>query len=121
MKIGYIELSGFRGFREKTRIDIPSGFAVISGQNGVGKSTVFDAVEYAFTGALTKYNTSESAREAAQRYVWWRGNGEPESHYVAVGLISDGGDRLEVRRTRELGLVDSTTEKIATWLSTDDV
>ena len=44
MKIEYVELCGFRGFREKTRIDIPTGFAVISGQNGVGKSTIFDAI-----------------------------------------------------------------------------
>jgi chromosome segregation protein len=56
MKIAYIELVGFRGFRTKTRFDFPSGFAVITGRNGVGKSTAFDAMDFVLTGTINKYD-----------------------------------------------------------------
>ena len=42
MKVTYLEIAGFRGVREKIRLELPPGFAVISGRNGVGKSTVLD-------------------------------------------------------------------------------
>jgi predicted ATP-dependent endonuclease of OLD family len=39
MKLDFIEVCGFRGFRDKIRVDFGSGFTVLSGRNGVGKST----------------------------------------------------------------------------------
>ena len=35
MKLDFIEMCGFRGFREKVRIDFGGGFTVISGRNGL--------------------------------------------------------------------------------------
>jgi len=49
MKLEFVEISGFRGFRDKTRFEFPLGFAVLSGGNGAGKSTVLDAVDFALT------------------------------------------------------------------------
>jgi chromosome segregation protein len=50
MRLDYVEVCGFRGFRDKVRIDFGGGFTVITGRNGVGKSTLCDAVEFAITG-----------------------------------------------------------------------
>lgn len=47
MKLARVEIAGFRGFRVETTFQFAPGFTVIDGRNGVGKSTVFDAVEYA--------------------------------------------------------------------------
>lgn len=47
MNLDYVEVCGFRGFRDKLRVTFGSGFTVVVGRNGVGKSTLFDAVEYA--------------------------------------------------------------------------
>ena len=44
MKLTYIQMHGFRGFRDLTRVDIPPGFAIIFGPNGVGKSTLCEAL-----------------------------------------------------------------------------
>lgn len=52
MRLAFVEVSGFRGFRAKTRFEIPSGFAVLTGRNGAGKSTVFDAIDFAVTGTI---------------------------------------------------------------------
>ncbi len=63
MRLDYLELCGFRGFRERQRVDFGPGFTVICGRNGVGKSTLCDAVEFALTGQIDKYLVSDFARQ----------------------------------------------------------
>ena len=50
MKIDFVEVCGFRGLRDRVRINFGRGFTVITGRNGAGKSTLCDAVEFAITG-----------------------------------------------------------------------
>lgn len=103
MRIEFIELCGFRGFRNKIRLDVAPGFAVISGRNGVGKSTLCDAVEFAITGSIDKYRIDKAAKETLSDYVWWRGRGTPEAHYVSIGFCDEAGSRFELTRSREGG------------------
>ena len=37
MKLDFIEACGFRGFRNKVRIECGPGFTVVTGRNGGGK------------------------------------------------------------------------------------
>ncbi len=46
-----LQLKNFRCYREKT-IEIPSGFLLISGDSGAGKSTIFAAIYYAYFGTV---------------------------------------------------------------------
>ena len=103
MILDYVEVSGFRGFRDKIRIDFGAGFTVIGGRNGVGKSTLCDAVEFALTGSINKYTTEKAALEHFSDYVWWRGDGTPEGYYVTVAFADDSGEHFVVTRTRETG------------------
>ena len=103
MKLEFIEVSGFRGFREKVRINFGTGFTVISGRNGVGKSTVCDAIEFVLLGSVNKFKFEKAAGESMSDYIWWRGEGTPEAHYVTVGFTGDNGERFSVTRTRETG------------------
>lgn len=103
MIIDYVELCGFRGFRDKIRVNFGRGFTVISGRNGVGKSTLCDAVEFAIIGVIDKYAVEKAARESLSDYLWWRGEGVPESHYVTVSFLSDDGSEFTITRTRESG------------------
>lgn len=103
MKISYIEFQGFRGFRDRTRVDIPTGFAVISGRNGVGKSTICDAIEFGLTGQLSKYHVDQTGRESTNDYLWWLGENEPEEQWVEVG-IADDEKTYSIRRSRRDGI-----------------
>lgn len=103
MIIDYLEVSGFRGFREKVRIDFGKGFTVISGRNGVGKSTIFDAVEFAVTGSIDKYTVEKAAKESFSDYIWWRGDGVPNESYVTVSFLGKNGEPFTITRTRESG------------------
>jgi chromosome segregation protein len=103
MKIDFVELCGFRGFRDRLRIDFAPGFTVITGRNGVGKSTLCDAIEFAITGDIDKYRVEKAARENLADYLWWRGEGSSREHYVTVGFSDGEGHDLVISRTRESG------------------
>lgn len=99
MRLKYVELSGFRGYRNLVRIEFGCDFTVIDGRNGVGKSTVFDAIEFALTGTIAKYSDAKADGESVDNYIWWRGsNPGPEERYVKVGF-DQNGTIIEVTRT----------------------
>lgn len=111
MKLDYVEVCGFRGFRDKLRVTFGSGFTVITGRNGVGKSTIFDAVEYALTGSIDKYAVEKAAQESLSDYLWWRGAGRAEAHYVKASFKGDSGEAFTITRSRESG-ADRTSAEI---------
>src|SRR3546814_1432879 len=45
MKLAYVDLCGFRGYRKRMRLDFAEDFTILDGLNGVGKSTIFDRSE----------------------------------------------------------------------------
>ncbi len=99
-EISHIELCGFRGYTEPTRIDFSSGFNIISGRNGVGKSTLCDAVEYVLTGSLYKYQDAKSSGESVDDYIWWRGASVPSESFVEVGFLDEVGKVYSIRRNK---------------------
>lgn len=103
MKLSFVEVAGFRGFRDKTRLDIPSGFAVLSGRNGSGKSTVLDAIDYAVSGTINKFSVREARGGGLDDHIWWVGTGKAESYYVSVGFVGKDSDPFVVTRDRDRG------------------
>lgn len=115
MKIAYVEISGFRGFRERTRITVPPGFLVVGGANGSGKSTICDAIEYAFTGSIRQGTEHKEKGESIQEYLWWRGAETAQPAYVEVGLLGADGRATAVRRG-PAGLVVSPEDRLESLL-----
>ena len=99
MKLTYIQMHGFRGFRDLTRVDIPPGFAIIFGPNGVGKSTLCDAVEFALTGTILGSSEHREKGESIHDYLWWRGVKAATENHVEIGLTSPEGEVVRVRRS----------------------
>jgi chromosome segregation protein len=120
MRLDFVEMCGFRGFRDVARISFGRGFTVITGRNGVGKSTVCDAVEFAITGSIDKYSVEKAAKESLSDYLWWRGEGVPEAHYVIASFVDDDGKPFTITRTRESGC-DRSPEDIEAALCSGPV
>ncbi len=119
MKIAFVEIAGFRGFKDVTRFDFPSGFAVLTGRNGVGKSTVLDAIDFVVTGTLSKYAVRGAKGGGLDEHIWWVGEGVPREQYVTVGFVNEFGEQFVIRRSRERGLETPLTD-IAHRLCADD-
>lgn len=100
IRVSYISLCGFRGYREPVRIEFAPGFNVISGRNGVGKSTLCDAVEYTLTGTIHKYSDAYASGESVEDYIWWRGESKPVAYFVEVGFVDDSGKTHVIQRKK---------------------
>ncbi|SFJ53584.1 RecF/RecN/SMC N terminal domain-containing protein [Bradyrhizobium sp. cf659] len=111
MKIEFVEVAGFRGFRERIRFELPAGFAILTGHNGAGKSTVLDAIDFAVTGSINKYTIRNARGGGLEDHIWWVGTGEAKENFVSVGFVKDDGNRFTVTRTRR-GLVDKARDNI---------
>lgn len=120
MRLDFVEICGFRAFRDVARITFGRGFTVITGRNGVGKSTVCDAVEFAITGSIDKYSVEKAAKESLSDYLWWRGEGVPVAHYVIASFVDDDGKPFTITRTREAGC-DRSPEDIEAALCSGPV
>lgn len=114
MRISSVKASGFRGIMGSIDISFPSGFAVISGRNGSGKSTVCDAIEFGLTGTLDKHYLTEKGEDILD-YLWWRGSGRPLEHYVSVGIVDDTGKEFKITRGPE-GLINLEEDEIRSKL-----
>jgi chromosome segregation protein len=99
VKIKHVVISGFRGFRDRVDVPFAPGFTVIDGRNGVGKSTIFDAIEFALTGRLSKYGEMKASGESVEDYLWWKGDGPSPSERFVELTLRDGDDEIRLRRT----------------------
>lgn len=116
MKLSFVEMSGFRGYSDPVRIDFGSEATIIDGRNGVGKSSIFDAIEFALTGSIAKYQNAKANQETVDDYIWWLGDNDgPEERYVTVGFVLDGIETL-VKRTSLRPDVADNIDIVATSL-----
>ncbi len=120
MRFSYVEVAGFRGFKDATRFDFPAGFVVLTGRNGAGKSTILDAIDYAFTGTINKYAVKGAKGGGLDSHIWWVGDGSPAAQYVEIGLIAPDGQAFKIVRSRERGLQGSL-EEVAKQICSDQM
>src|SRR4051794_16080739 len=92
MRLKQLELVAFRGFKEPTAIRFGTGFTIITGRNGSGKSSVCDALEYVLTQHLSRFGpTDVEGGERIDDYIWWRNGARSANRQVkAVFDLDDG-------------------------------
>ncbi len=114
MRLAYVDLSGFRGYQKAVRFEFAENFTIIDGRNGVGKSTVFDAVEFALTGTISKYLDARASGESVSDYVWWNGDPASSERYVEIGFSDDDGFHSIKRTSRDNILLEisQTTNRL---------
>ncbi|RCW52063.1 AAA family ATPase [Paenibacillus prosopidis] len=63
MRIKWIEVIGFRGYRERIRFNLEGiKILLVYGPNGHGKTSFFDALEWALTGQISRYENNIAER-----------------------------------------------------------
>jgi hypothetical protein len=88
MRLESITLEGFRGFVDRAEIDLSADVIILYGPNGVGKTSLLDAVLWALTGRIERF----------------AGKGSPVSLYAREGiarveltLATNEGDVVVIR------------------------
>lgn len=110
MRLDFVEIAGFRSFRERRRIDFGTGFTVITGRNGVGKSTIIDAIDFALTGSINKYRVQSAKGGGLSEHIWWVGDGQPKEQFVTLGVIDDDGNRYALTRPKDGMVIEDQPE-----------
>jgi len=85
-------VEGFRAYREEQTFDLDASVIVLYGPNGLGKTSFFDAIDYASTGRIGRYqkrSQSEFAR-LATHLDKTPGSGSVELQVRSTPLSSEG-------------------------------
>ena len=89
MRLVSMSASGFRGFAKEVRFDLDADVILLSGPNGTGKTSFFDAILWGLTGAIERIGPNESVVNRFAEYGDAR---------VELGLKSHDGSELQVIR-----------------------
>jgi len=95
MKLQGIEAEAFRGFRDAQHMPLDADAVLVTGGNGVGKTSLVDAIMWALTGTLphlTKWRRRQNEEVVVNRYR------EGDIARVELELL-DGDGPVLVRRT----------------------
>ncbi|KPJ76913.1 MAG: hypothetical protein AMJ54_10010 [Deltaproteobacteria bacterium SG8_13] len=96
MKLKSLEISGFKSFCEKSRIEFPEGISAIVGPNGCGKSNIVDALRWVMGEQSVKQLRGKSMEDV----IFSGANGKPPLNMAEVTLTvaNDNGSAPEELR-----------------------
>lgn len=93
-----INIKNFRPFGQDFTLSLPGpGVTILVGPNGLGKSSLFDAIEWGLTGQverLDRISTDEIRNQDVRRYYSRRMNNNSLAKEFAVELLFDDGQSL---------------------------
>ena len=107
-RLDKLEVCGFRGIRTPLALTFSTGFTVLTGANGSGKSSILDAIEFAIAGSISKYEDGSGEKgEKSSAYEWWRGSKPTQDRYVRLTLVNDAGHITVITRKPEGVLIET--------------
>ncbi len=107
MRLKRLEITGFKSFYDRSRLDFPSGITAIVGPNGCGKSNIVDAMRWVMGEQSVKQLRGKSMEDV----IFSGTNGTAPLNMAEVNLImhNDNGsapeelrDYTEIMLTRRL-------------------
>jgi DNA repair exonuclease SbcCD ATPase subunit len=96
VRFRWLEVTGFRGFRDTAHFDLDASAVIISGPNGAGKTSFCDAIQWLLLGSLGRFDALMTRRDPSYVANLYR-SGEPA--IVRAGLTLGAGRYVEVART----------------------
>ena len=92
MRVKSLAISGFRAFSDEVRLDLDGDVVLVVGANGQGKTSLFDAILWAFTGAISRIEDPEAIVSL------YSNSGEAQ---VEVTIASDSDPDMLVHRRQD--------------------
>src|SRR3954451_21095750 len=90
----WAELEAFRGFRDKRRVDLDASTVILTGPNGTGKTSFFDALQWLLLGSLERLEPWRTRRNTEHIVSAFR----LDDSAVVTAAVRFGDDVVELRR-----------------------
>lgn len=91
IRLKSLEIQNFRGFRRRQIFNLDADVILLYGRNGSGKTSLFDAIQFALTSRLARIEKLPGGRKK-EEYLWnqlSRAKGEP----MEVSLVLEDRDQ----------------------------
>lgn len=85
-----LTLSGFGRYKTKTRWDFKGGITIIDGDNGSGKTTISDAIQWALYGPAKSIRSTKERTSVINR--------NSQSAKVVLSLVTEEGENMTITR-----------------------
>jgi DNA repair exonuclease SbcCD ATPase subunit len=96
-RLSWIEIESFRGFAETCRISLDADAVIITGPNGVGKTSLIDAITWTLTGKVPRLEQHKERRTDDVLTNRYRSGTAPR---VTLALVVDGVELVITRDGR---------------------
>ncbi len=90
VKLEKIVIQGFKSFKRNVSISFPTGFSVITGPNGCGKSNVGDSISFVIGKASSRVMRAKKAPDL----IFHGGKSKGASEFAKVALFFDNADGI---------------------------
>lgn len=95
MRLRRLDISGFRAFPTPVSLDLDADVVIVIGENGQGKTSIFDAIHWVLTGNISRLRDGESGIVSV-----YSPSGEAS---VQLELTSSHGEVLRISRSSGSG------------------
>ena len=121
IRVRSVSIEGFRAYRQERKLSFGEDLTILYGPNGFGKTSVFDAIDFAFTGDIGRLHTRSETRFRKVAAHLDSTNG---GRGVALAVEIDGDTHHLVRRVtdRKKAVLDgvsldrkATLEQLTGW------
>lgn len=97
MRLNSLILQAFRGFNKKEEFSLESDIIILYGPNGHGKTSIYDAIEWALTGGIYRFEDASQERKRT-KFIRNLHADYTERSYVELGIELEDGSRFKINR-----------------------
>ena len=94
MKLISAKIQGFRGINEQHEVEFGPNITILYGQNGQGKTSILQSIEWAMTGELPEFHSITKEDAIVNSYT-------QRSNAIVSLVLNDSKDNLVLKRVRK--------------------
>ena len=98
IRLQSVMIENFRAYRKPQRFDLGADVTVLYGPNGFGKTSFFDAIDFATTGEIGRLRLGTRTSRVKFNKTAAHLDSTPQNSVVSLAFASNGAERKVVRR-----------------------